>query len=1617
MGEYAIIWSLLLLSILARSQAEVWNSSSRGLHLRIGTSLPLTGRDLSHAERNYKEGLHLLVKQLDMSPFYGPEGPLGISIRIEDDGGNATKAAEIYTNMATKREVDFLLGPPSLRISQVLAEVSRATGVLALLLGAEPSLFRRGLTTVFTVEVLADQLMSGSLALVQQQKPRPQSLVAVWDASKSREYQTCAGAVQQAQQMGFEVLANLSLSDEVVLPQMRRVKALRPDLLVGCGRAEHILVAAKSLSFVPSGIVLTHATSQEFVRSVGAHLANYVMSPITWDSSLQLSCRLFGSTQGFVHAYTKLFPEEESVQPESAAAVASGLVLLAAVEKAGSVENVTAVREALLKLNLETCFARLAFNNDGTRKHDTVLTRQIQPLSEHRPRLERWLDSELHTLGPRDVPLWPLRSWAKKESDIYPCSLGEAFILHYDRQNDTLADSHCEKCPVGRYRNYSSVSCEDCEPGRYGMEAGMSQCRLCPEGGYCPGDVQVVKAEPGYYLLPKGNLTILPCHPPGICGAGCEVGNSNCSGGHRGILCQQCQTGYANPRFGLDRRQCLKCPEENVSLWAIALTVLIYVVYIWLIVKGTLAASRSIRAMHSVVLKICMNYVQFAVTAFEATEFEAMLLRICHPGTAWWFINAIRLPELLQYPLTSVVSLECLLQKSALREYQVEILLGLVLMPFAFLLMTILVMVRKECTWLRRVWMRCMTWLRELYVSMATAGHAQDAQCTATGCTGQAAEEPSNSRLTIPRSSGPAQRYSATEAPACSEEQSLPASPVSVRDTMTPWSGDDCTPASRFMSTLDLYHRSPSRREAIRSTKVLINSFATRFVNSAIVLSFVLHPVVVRMLVVAFECKELDVLRQKTDLDVPCFSPEHMQWLAWSTAGFVLYGLGTPVALFVALFRVRHDLVSAEVRKRYGFLYNGFELKFYYFEPVYMIRKVVILLFFTVPTMYVRMVLLLFTSFAFILLHVYTQPFDNRSYHCLDRLEVLSLGAFALTVSARLIFDLRGDISGQFLGGSAQHWLVDIMLVMVPIGAHAFFVGSAIWTFFRITVLRHLAMKAAIWPEKMTWWQKFILAMETHKKKVTFGEDERGVWLDASDLSRRDQNYLYAALCGTLYRYMDSPSQVYPADISAAVREALERCRQARRKRAVCLEQLEKQHRNRRGCIWRLVRWRGQLDIALHGDHRPKEEEDSCFGAFIRWAVPRRPPLRTLSERSRHPELEATNEFTAEEFFDALMPIWQDITTGDGPQLSPRQVTAQPPAISEFMRDMPQSAFPDSASMRQVLSPIRSEAVSGLAEEGSNDSDDEDGYRIEALLRRKQTLLSDGEASVVSGPLDDMLEEAKEKCRITESELVKKYDAVLAENLRLQRENEVLRRRCVAGSAPPAEVPSSLGHVPQQGPSQSDSVGEEPAGSSAVSAEQIPMPQDLSEGKITSALPMPVRPPKKHADHAPSTKGLGSPEAAQDASVAGGLTEIARPRDSHASLTLPVAMRAERTRLGHTVVADNGAGAARPCSHASLTLPIDTAECGCSGQMESAHYGTGAAMSGSHSHSCSSGKPTASPWSSALRPATPSAWSQGMRKTKNERNRIHAIVSPRQAPEFDFMAAARPVSPGNWSEV
>ncbi|CAE7896220.1 unnamed protein product, partial [Symbiodinium microadriaticum] len=608
-------------------------------------------------ERASLQGLQLLAARLNQStPWNGPTNlPLKLHIQVEDDHGDPGKAAEIYARMLRNREVDFLFGLHSSELFKVAVDAGNSANVLTLISGG-PHLLGPAIRPplyspwTFSPDVQVQDQMAGVLELVQHQVPPVSSVAMVWDGGSAFDKEMCTGASSHAQRLGMEVLDNMSVAEQAIMPQMRQLKAAGPDLLIACGNlrsAEQILA-----STLGGGLGLRRARqaglrlsetrqsrhAREAVRSIGAHLANYVLSPLIWEPVPSQSCPVFGSARDFADAYRSKFGEEPL--PASAAAAAGGIALLAAVKTASSLEQ-AAVREALLAREQQTCYGRLAFSMDGLRQNPTTLVQQVQPLDEDQPKMDRWTSSQIVTVG-HEQPLtgWPLPTWAQKEIDVYPCNPGQAVVLDIGGNATT-----CAECPAGRFRTPRSVECEDCQPGTYGMQPGMSQCDVCPSGAACPG----------YYQLPAASLegAFVPCYPSQLC-----IGENQCVEAHHGILCQSCEFGFSKPLWGLKRDKCSKCPSQRVTIGSIALTISVYVLYIWLIVKGTKSASQSMRALPSVILKIGVNYMQFAGTAFEATNFKGMVSAVCGEGSASWIFPVVALPERLQYPLTTLMSID-----------------------------------------------------------------------------------------------------------------------------------------------------------------------------------------------------------------------------------------------------------------------------------------------------------------------------------------------------------------------------------------------------------------------------------------------------------------------------------------------------------------------------------------------------------------------------------------------------------------------------------------------------------------------------------------------------------------------------------------------------------------------------------------------------------------------------------------------------------------------------------------------------------------------------------------------------------------------------------------------
>lgn len=144
---------------------------------------------------------------------------------------------------------------------------------------------------------------------------------------------------------------------------------------------------------------------------------------------------------------------------------------------------------------------------------------------------------------------------------------------------------------------------------------------------------------------------------------------------------------------------------------------------------------------------------------------------------------------------------------------------------------------------------------------------------------------------------------------------------------------------------------------------------------------------------------------------VRCYSPDHMFWLLVLCVPMVVfYVLGIPLVSAWLLYRHRDQLQTPDVKRRYYFLYTGYERLRWYWEYVIVVRKVALVgisVFFQYSARlqaFSALMLLVFCLAA----HIHGQPFvDTKA----DMLEFLSLSVSFFTFFCGILLwspDLAG---------------------------------------------------------------------------------------------------------------------------------------------------------------------------------------------------------------------------------------------------------------------------------------------------------------------------------------------------------------------------------------------------------------------------------------------------------------------------------------------------------------------------------------------------------------------------------------------------------------------------------
>lgn len=179
-----------------------------------------------------------------------------------------------------------------------------------------------------------------------------------------------------------------------------------------------------------------------------------------------------------------------------------------------------------------------------------------------------------------------------------------------------------------------------------------------------------------------------------------------------------------------------------------------------------------------------------------------------------------------------------------------------------------------------------------------------------------------------------------------------------------------------------------------------------RAISTLVILLFLVHPNIVEYMFNGFYCVDIDgEQRIQEDLRVQCWQTEHQIFGFFvSMPSIIIWGLGIPFFAFTLLTRERDSLQRLSTKEKFGFLYNGYKVEYYYWEIVIMYRKIGLIfiqVFISQNGAITQAMIVLLVLIIFIVINLKKKPFMTV---VLNDLESLSLITSMVTVYCGIFY-------------------------------------------------------------------------------------------------------------------------------------------------------------------------------------------------------------------------------------------------------------------------------------------------------------------------------------------------------------------------------------------------------------------------------------------------------------------------------------------------------------------------------------------------------------------------------------------------------------------------------------
>ncbi len=355
----------------------------------LGAPLSLTG-STSNEGKLTQQGYDLWVDITNAKGGINVGGKkYKVEIKYYDDQSKQDQAALLTDKLISQDKVQFMLGPYGTASTFAASAISeKAKMPMVDVAGAAQSIFERNFKYIFGVLSPGTKYLTGVVDAWLAQSPKPEKL-AVLSANDAFSLEVGKAAADYAPAQGLQVVYNQSYPADTkdLSSALNQVKAGAADVILGSGHLDDSLVLMKQLKsqgINVKGIGLSVGPSTpEFTNNLGKD-GDFVFSGVQWVPEQKDKDPVIGTSQDYAQAFQKKYnfiPEYHNAE-----ATAGGVVLQAAIEKAGTLDK-DKIRDALAATDLDTFFGHVKFDNRGLNSDKPMVEIQLQ--------------------GGKLIPVWP----------------------------------------------------------------------------------------------------------------------------------------------------------------------------------------------------------------------------------------------------------------------------------------------------------------------------------------------------------------------------------------------------------------------------------------------------------------------------------------------------------------------------------------------------------------------------------------------------------------------------------------------------------------------------------------------------------------------------------------------------------------------------------------------------------------------------------------------------------------------------------------------------------------------------------------------------------------------------------------------------------------------------------------------------------------------------------------------------------------------------------------------------------------------------------------------------------------------------------------------------------